>query len=104
MSRYTYAGNYKNPAEGWFIKCIGDKYYVMVREDRKADGSAAPDRLHTMHGRGKKPKNGFPEHEDAQEWIEHTAERFDEDYESYLEENHHAIVQMERYEAFRNEQ
>lgn len=103
MSRYTYAGDYKNPTTGWFVQPVGDYYYVFVRSDRAKDGSAEPDRLHTRHGDISDPQNGFDEPEDAEEWIAHTEQFFDEDHERYCEENHHEIARMEAYEAFRNE-
>lgn len=45
----------------------------------------------------------FEDEDTANEWIESVAESFEEDYDNYLEENHDAIVQMERYEQWRNE-
>jgi hypothetical protein len=97
MSRYTYAGEYKNPTEGWYIKKVGDKFEVWVRSDREKDGSAEPDRKHTS-------APTFDEAEDASEYITDKAEFYEEDYSDYLEENHDAIAAMERFEAFRNEQ
>lgn len=96
MSRYSYAGPYRNPTEGFFVKEVGDHFEVWIREDRDADGSCPPDRKHT-----KTPK--FDEAGDAHEWIEALSESFEEDYDDYLEENRFEIAQMERYEAFRNE-
>jgi hypothetical protein len=45
----------------------------------------------------------FEDQGDALDWIESVEERFAEQEERYLEENHHAIVQQERYELWRNE-
>lgn len=96
MSRYTYAGPYKNPTEGFFVKQVREHFEVWIREERAEDGSCAPDRKHRSS-----PK--FEEAGDAQEWIDALHEDFEQDYESYLEENRYEIAQMERYEAFRNE-
>jgi hypothetical protein len=104
MSAYTYAGPYKNPTAGMFVKEVGDLFYIFIRSDRAPDGSAGPDRPHTRHGRDQTVlENGFEEAEDAEEWIAQTSEFFDRDHEQYCEENHADIARMEAYEAFRNE-
>lgn len=104
MSRYSYAGTYRNPTEGFFVKEEADGlFYIYVRDDRAADGSAAPDSKHTMHTRARSPVPGFEEHSEASECITQLAEAADEDYERYREENHFEIAQMERYEAFMQE-
>lgn len=140
MSRYTYAGPYRNPTESWTIKsgaelieCAEDEaraerspdkdlhglsegivldhelLYVAVEEKVHCD-CHCPDcravlrtryRLHTSHATGK--WEGCVDYEDADELIEAVRERFDDDYEDYLDENRHSIAQMERYEAFMNE-
>lgn len=96
MSRYSYAGKFVNPTEGWFVKPVGKKFGIFIRQERKANGSAPPDRRHTTAPL-------FAEHEDAVEYITDKREFFEEDYDAYLDENHDSIVAMERYEAFRNE-
>lgn len=103
MSRYTYAGKFKNPTEGWYVKPIGDLYYVFIRSDREPDGSASPDHLHSRHGDIEDLRDGFEEAEEAEEFIAGTHEFFEADYERYCEENHAEIARMEAYEAFRNE-
>jgi hypothetical protein len=45
----------------------------------------------------------FDDYDEANDWIEAVGERWEEDYDNYLEENRHAIVQSERYEIWRNE-
>jgi len=96
MSRHTYAGPFKNPTEGFYVKAVRDHFEVWIREDRNTDGSAPPDRRHA-----KSPK--FEEAGDAQEWIDGLYDFYEEDYDQYLEENHLEIVRMEQYEAFLNE-
>ena len=99
MSRYTYAGKFVNPTEGYIIKPVEGGYGLFLRHDeRKADGSIPADRRLT--GRSGQV---FAEWEDAQEYIEGMAEFFEEDYDQYLEENRFELMQMERYEAFRDE-
>lgn len=100
MSRYSYdVNNYRNPTEGFYVKEIDGLYFVFIREDRAADGSCPPDRKHNAKWNAK----GFEEAGDAQETIDSMHESFEEDFDSYLEENRYEIAQMERYEAFRNE-
>ena len=45
----------------------------------------------------------FGEAEDVEEWIANLSEFFEQDYDDYLEENRYEIVQMERYEMWKNE-
>lgn len=99
MSRYTYAGPFKNPTEGFFVKQQGQRFYVFIREDRRADGSCPADRKHNASWN----KRGFEEACEAEETIEQLRESFEEDYDDYLNENHDDIVRMEQYENFRNE-
>jgi hypothetical protein len=96
MSRYTYAGAYRNPTKSFYVKQVGEHYEVWVRSPRNRDGSAPADH---PHSRGLK----FDEPDEAEDWIEGISEFFEKDYDNYLEENHYEIAQMERYEAFRNE-
>lgn len=97
MSRYTYAGSFQNPTTDWIVKPVGKKFGVFVRSTERApNGSIPADRRHTSAPL-------FDEPGDAAEWIEGTAERFEEDYDEYLEENRFEIARMERYEQFRNE-
>lgn len=97
MSRYTYAGDFQNPTTGWIIKPVGKKFGIFIRSTERADNGSIPaDRRHTSAPL-------FASDDDAAEWIEGTAEFFEQDYDDYLEENHDSIAQMERYEAFRSE-
>ena len=84
---------YQNATENWLVVPDNDKgdYYIGVREP---DGTVRP---HTSGQR-------FEEEDEAFEYIEAMHERFEEEYDNYLEENRHAIVQSERYEMWRNEQ
>lgn len=45
----------------------------------------------------------FEEQGDAYDWIEAMEERYEEDYDHYLEENRHAIHQSELYDMWRRE-
>lgn len=108
MSRYTYAGPFKNPTEGWTVEQYADdhpehagKYYVAIPVfcdcgseccDRRQLGT----RPHTRY-------DAFDEYEDAIECIEDTEQFFEEDYDQYLEENSHEIARMEAWEDFKNE-
>jgi hypothetical protein len=69
------------------------QWQVWVRSDREKDGSAEADRPHTS-GRV------FASEDEALEWIEGSAEFFEQDY---LEENGPEIARQERYEMWRNE-
>lgn len=107
MSRYSYAGPYKNPAQDFYVDQDprDGLFYVYLTEEVHCQcgsdeclGTASHKRKH----RGKW-NVGFEEAGDAHEVIDQIHQSFDEDYESYLEENRYEIVQMERYEQFRNE-
>jgi hypothetical protein len=102
MSRYSYEGTFKNPTEGFYVKGVvnddgSEHWEIWIREERAADGSCPPDRQHSK-------KEKFDDPEVAHDFILGTAEFFERDYESYVEENHYAIAQMERYEMFKREQ
>src|SRR4051812_20853907 len=103
MSRYTYAGPFKNPTEGWYVKGIfspdGDhepRFQIWIHHDREKDGSAEPDRRHTSA-----PE--FECEEEAAEYIQGMQEFFEEDYSEYLDENGPEIARMEMYEDMRDE-
>ncbi len=96
MSRYTYAGPYQNPTTGWFVKEVAEVFQVWIRSERQEDGSCKPDRKHTS-------APDFESAEEAAEYIDGLAEFYEEDYDSYLEENGPEIARMERYEMWRNE-
>lgn len=113
MSRYTYAGRFVNPTQDFYAREGDDGLgYVWIKEKVPCDCGCPRctaydevDRLHTMHGTDPAhPQKGFEDGiEGAEEWIQQTAEFFEQDYDQYLEENHYEIAQMERYEAWRNE-
>lgn len=90
MSKYSYAGKFVNPADHWFVKEVDDHFEIWVLKD---DGT---DRPHSSAGH-------FEDYEDAAEYIESVRERFEEDYDQYLEENGAEIARMEAYEDWRNE-
>lgn len=140
MSRYTYAGNFRNPTESWVVRsgaelieeaqneavaehqpCADlhqlydgveldpELYYVAVEEPVNCDCPCSHCktvlrkrlRLHSSHARGQ--WSGCEDVTDADELIESIEQRFEDDYDDYLDENRHSIAQMERYEAWRNE-
>ena len=96
MSRYQYAGPFKNPTEGFFVKSVGEKWEIWIRFDRESDGSCKADRRHKTAPR-------FEDQGDALDWIDDLRQSVEEDYDQYLDEHHDEIAAMERYEAFRNE-
>lgn len=100
----TYAGPYRNPTEEWTVEHDEERgdYYIGIVEYCRC-GSPCCSRPVT----GTRPHtNGlrFEEFDMASDYIEQMHERYEEDYDQYLEENRHAIVQSERYEMWRNEQ
>lgn len=114
MSKYTYAGDFVNPTADFGVQPnpVGEGYIVVVTETHQSiladllDGAIDEEEARIRRERMWRPHtNGkvFDEAEDAEQWIESVAEAFEEDYDNYLEENHHAIAQMERYEMWRNE-
>lgn len=105
MSRYTYAGEFVNPTQG--MRCSEEpnkdgKWFVEVEERCECGHECCDKRIlgYRPHTNGQL----FDEPEDASDWIESLAERFEEDYDDYLEENRHSIVQMELMELHRREQ
>lgn len=104
MAKYSYAGEFRNPADGFRCSEVPDangKWFVEVPIHCEC-GSECCNRKIT----GYRPHtNGirFDEPDEVDEWIDNVAEKFERDYDNYLEENRHAIVQMERYEQWRNE-
>lgn len=96
MSRYSYAGEFRNPADSYFVKPVDEHFEVWVRSERAKDGSAEADRPHN-----RAPK--FDGAEDAEEYIDHIRETFEEDYSDYLEENHAELARMDAWEAFKRE-
>jgi len=96
MSRFTYAGEFKNPTSNWSIRSGDNCWQIWVRSDRARDGSAEPDHKHTS-------APDFETYEDAEEWINGCSEAIEQDYDDYLDENRYEISRMEQYEQWRNE-
>lgn len=94
----------KNPADDFVVQPNpgGDGYIIGVRRRCECGSSCCsrPVIETTPHTRG----DVFDDEDDAYEWIDSVKERFEEDYDRYLEENRDAIVQQERYEMFLAEQ
>lgn len=103
MSRYAYAGPYKNPTEGMKVMFNEgtQRYYIAVPDYCECGNECCSRPLLGYH-----PHTGdmlFNDEDEAYEWLEGTEEFFERDYEDYLEENHDDIVRMEQYEAYKNE-
>lgn len=88
----------KNPANDFVVQLGGEGYIVGVRRYCQCGSKCCskPEVGITPHSKGMV----FEDEDQAYEWIESVKERFEEQYDQYLEENHDAIVQQERYEAF----
>lgn len=102
MARYSYAGTFKNPTEGMTVETNADGLFYVAVEDRCECGHECCSRPVI----GSHPHSNGMTWEDgdvAYEWLESLHEIFEADYDNYLEENHDAIVTMERYEMWRNE-
>lgn len=106
MSRYTYVGDFVNPVSSWRIASretdAGETEHFIEchhEETRTIDGVEGTFSFWTPHTSGHK----FDDVEDAEAYIEGIEESFEEDYDDYLEENRHAIVQMERHEMWKRE-
>ena len=107
MSSYSYAGNFENPADSFNAIEITDgpnagKFYIAIAENTGNGDGSIELRPHTMHG-DNLDQSLFDDWDSADEWIEGTAQRFEEDYEQYLEENHDELARMDEYEQWRNE-
>lgn len=103
MSRYTYAGPFRNPTDGWVIRPTGEEdadgleiVGVYSKSERNADGSCTADTLIKTFA-------GDDAGDDASEYVEGRREFYEEDHSDYLEENRFEINRMERYESWRNE-
>lgn len=114
MSRYTYAGEFSNPTQNFIVveNPDGEGFIIGVKQDAKAvlsdllNGVITMDEANVLNSRGWRPHTKgqmFEDDSDAHEWIEGTAEFFEQDYNDYLEENSFEICRMEQYEDFRNE-
>ena len=107
MSKYTYAGDFTNPTEHFVViqneaegaeECT---YIIGVKDYCQCGSSCCSKPLLGVHPHtsGKV----FADEDDAYEWIESLRERFEEDYDDYLQENSYEIRRMELYEQFKNE-
>lgn len=121
MSKYTYAEPFKNPTEGWMVipnptPGLGEEetYIIGVPIDpqeiisaaAKGDPEAQKLAQDYIDFKGYRPHTAgqvFKDAEEADEYLYNLEESFEEDYDQYLDENRHEIVQMERYEQWRNE-
>ena len=108
MSKYTYAGDFINPAEHYVVvqneadDAEPGTYIIGVKDYCQCGSPCCSKPLLGTH-----PLKGgmvFEDEDDAYEWIEHLREKFEEDYDDYLQENSYEIRQMEMYEMFKNEQ
>jgi hypothetical protein len=79
-----------------------DLYYVYVLADCNCGCPNCKGKIKRKHN-GSINKVGQEEPDEMIEWLEGLQESYDEDFERYQEENHYEIVQMERYEQWRNE-
>lgn len=100
MSKRTYVDSPHNATEGWKVEADeltgegDDLYFVMVPDE----GSPGGYRRHTASW-----NTGRTEPDELLEMIENIQQDLDEDYNRYREENHHEIMQQERYELWKNE-
>lgn len=103
MSKYTYAGDFVNPTDSWRVggPNAEGKYFIEChrKEEIEHEGQVGTFEFWSPHTSG----HLFDEVEEAEEYMQGIEESFEEDYDDYLEENRYAIVQMERYEQWRNE-
>jgi hypothetical protein len=93
----------KNPADDFVVLEAADGGYIIGVRTYCECGSACCSRPETgtrPHTKGQV----FEDPDEANDWIDNCRESFEDQYDAYLEENHDAIVQQERYEAFLAEQ
>lgn len=105
----SYYGTVGNVTEGWQVREVPEDEWVngeplyAVFVPRYCDCGEAccskPIVDYSRHTSGLL----FTEEDQANEWVEGVQERHEENYDAYVEENRHAIVQMERYELWRQE-
>ncbi len=99
----TYHGIYVNPTTDWRVTLNDEtgKYFIEVPErcECGSECCSKPILSWRPHTKGLQ----FDEQDEADDWIESVSEKSEADYDQYLEENHHEIAQMERYEMWRNE-
>lgn len=103
MSRYTYVGDFTNPAKSYFVKYVDDQYQIWVKDQERCDCGCPNCRSVIEKERPSNPLRAFDDVDEAHEYIEGVEQFFEEDYESYREENAYAIRQQELYEQWRNE-
>ena len=110
----SFYGEYRNPAGDFSVaeNPDGEGFIITVAVSDKSilknllDGDITTDEAQELYSRGWRPhSNGtvFDDEDDAYEWIENVEQRFEEQYDDYLEQNGFEIAQMERYEMWRNE-
>jgi uncharacterized protein YegP (UPF0339 family) len=91
---------YENPTEKWEVRQDDDGMYRVYVPYGVKDGRVVDEwRLHT----GKWNVEGFEDEDMAYETIDSIHQTYEEQYDAYLEENRHAIVQSELYEMHRRE-
>lgn len=116
MSQYSYEGDFINPAGSFIVVPNPNEekggYIIAVKVSTNdilqelINGAITSEEAYNLRLKGWRPHTNntvFEDEDQAVEWIEGLEEFFEQDYEDYLEENHHSIVQMERYEMWRNE-
>jgi hypothetical protein len=102
----SHHGEFVNPVGSWRVahrvtEVGADVYFieVMRKEVITVNGNEGEFFYWSPHTSG----NEWAEQEDAEEFIEATEAKYEEDYDEYLEENRYEIAQMERYEMWRRE-
>lgn len=117
MPRYTYAGDFINPAHNLIvvpnpegtgfiiaIKVSTDEILRSLLQEEVTKEEAA-----LLRERGWRPQSSsktvrvFADEDEAYEYIESLEESFERDYDEYLEENRYELHRMELYELWRNE-
>ena len=102
MARFSYDGPFRNPAEnlGVFLDPNDGLYY---RGRKVPCECGCPNCTATLLVKANPNDEGSEDAGDVAEAIDDEAEFFEQDYDQYLDENHHAIARMEAYEMWRNE-
>lgn len=104
----SYSGEFTNPVGTWRVAAVPhpehpheEQYVIQVfrEEDREIDGVSG--RFSYWEKHTSAPT--FDDEDEAHDWMDAVEEKYEEDYDRYLEENRYEIAQMERYEQWRNE-
>lgn len=95
--------NFNRMTEGWVVEGPNEEgqYWIGVQE-RCACGHECCSKPVI----GVRPHTGgqlFDDCDEAYEYIDEMTDRWEQQYDQYLEENHYAIVQTERYEMWQRE-